>query len=139
MPDLDLPDVCWGCRQHPHGLLYNIIQVGQTEEITRPAPWLQPVQLLSQLLLLAPVVGQEVEAEDDAVRGGVHSTEQELSGNRGDHFGGISSQLQIPHEAHTSPILIKGILDMYVRQTLERSVGFTEIIKVFGGKSLPEP
>ena len=114
-----LPDVCWGCGQHPHGLLYNSSQVGQSQEVICPAPRLQRVQLSSEYLLLPPVVGQEVEAEDDAVGGRVHTSKQKLSGNRGDHFCRMSSQLQIPHKALTSLILINRILDMPVRQTLE--------------------
>ena len=56
----DLPDVCWRGWQHPHGLLYDEFQVGQTEEINGPILRSQCVQLLSQLVLMDPVVSQEV-------------------------------------------------------------------------------
>ena len=64
---LDLPDVCRGCRHHPHRLLNYSFQVWQSEEVHCPALWLERVQLLPQNLLLLPVVRQEVEAEDDTV------------------------------------------------------------------------
>ena len=114
-----LPDVSWGCGQHPHRLLYDSSQVGQSQELNFPAPRLQRVQLSSEYLLLPPVGSQEVEDEDDAVGGRVHTSEQKLSGNRGDHFCRMSSPLQIPHKALTSLIHINRILYMPVCQTLE--------------------